>query len=216
MLKISIIIAVYQSHEIVRRQLLHLNRIKTDDTEIIIVDDNSNPPLEGARLNTHSPIRWNVGVARNMGVEVSRGEYLFFTDIDHIISKEALEDALNFTGNKMIFRRQIAVLDENGFITQDERVLKDWGWRGDELDASVHGNTFVMRRDVFEGLGGFKEHLTGKHPTKRQGIDTNFNHRWNKKYDRKDLSVGRDIYHYPISRFNKDNSTNPKGMFYEI
>ena len=34
------------------------------------------------------------------------------TDIDHIISKEAIEDALKFNGNRMMFRRQIAILDE--------------------------------------------------------------------------------------------------------
>jgi len=125
-MKLSVIISVFESYEIVRRQLLHFKKMNLP-FEVIIVDDGSNPPIEGATIRTNSKIRWNVGEARNMGAKIATGEYLFMTDIDHIISKEAIEDALKFNGNKMIFRRQIGVLDENGDVIQDPDVLKEWG-----------------------------------------------------------------------------------------
>ena len=46
-MKLSIVIPVLDSHEVLRRQLLHFDRMKLRrDTEIIIVDDGSDPPLE--------------------------------------------------------------------------------------------------------------------------------------------------------------------------
>ena len=46
-IKLSIIIPVLNSHEIVRRQVEHFKRMDlSDDVELIIVDDGSDPPLE--------------------------------------------------------------------------------------------------------------------------------------------------------------------------
>jgi len=45
--KLSIIIPVLNSHEIVRRQIEHFRKMNLpDDVELIIVDDGSDPPLE--------------------------------------------------------------------------------------------------------------------------------------------------------------------------
>ena len=47
MIKLSIIIPVLNSHEVFRRQMLYFEKIGIpDDTEIIIVDDGSEPPLK--------------------------------------------------------------------------------------------------------------------------------------------------------------------------
>jgi len=46
-IKLSIIIPVLNSHEIVRRQIEHFKKMDLpDDIELIIVDDGSDPPLE--------------------------------------------------------------------------------------------------------------------------------------------------------------------------
>lgn len=216
-MKLSIVIPVYQSHEIVRRQLLHFSKIDLP-FEVIIVDDNSQPPIEGAALKMFEPLAWTQGLARNAGAEIAKGKYLFMTDIDHIISKEAIEDALAFNGKKMIFRRQIAILDEDGNIRQDKETLADWGYEHKKLDASVHGNTFVMRKDIFEELGGYDEKActVGYHPVSRQGDDCFFNAKWNKMYKGETAVIGRDIYMFPIGRFNKDGNLNPKGLFHDL
>lgn len=215
MLKISVIIAVYNSHEIVRRQLLHFKNLGLP-LELLIVDDNSTPPIKGAHLRTKNKMAWTQGLARNFGARHAKGEYLFFTDIDHILSENALIDAFNFTGNKMIFRRQIAVLDKNGVITQDRGVLKEWGWDNDNLDASVHGNTFLIRKDIFDELGGYDKGIVGYHPAHKGGEDVYFNKKWNNKYNKEDLSVGRDIYMFPLGRFNKWGDLNPFGLFHDL
>jgi len=216
-MKLSIVISIYNSHEIVRRQLLHFKKMNLP-MEIIIVDDNSTPPIPGATLRTNNKLAWTQGLGRNLGAKHAHGEYLFMTDVDHIISREAMEDALNFNGNKMIFRRQIAVLDENGNIKQDKKTLKDWGYEKDNLDASVHGNTFAMKKSIFDELGGYSPETCslGLHPIARKGDDCYFNTKWNRRFSGEKLAVGRDIYMFPIGRFNKTGSLNPMGLFHNL
>jgi glycosyltransferase involved in cell wall biosynthesis len=216
--KISIIVSVYQSYEIVRRQLIHLRRITKDlPVEIIIVDDGSNPPIPEASYQTGNKLAWTQGLGRNLGASKAKGEYLLMTDIDHIISKEAIEDALSFTGNKMIFRRQIGVLDENGNLSQDPKVLDDWGWRG-KLDASVHGNTWVMKKSMFDELGGYDTAVCnrGYHPISREGDDNYFNTEWNHANRGVKQVYGRDIYLFPLGRFNKTGDLNPFNLFHNL
>ena len=223
-MKLSIIISVYNSHEAVRRQIEYFKKKDLPDTvEIIFVDDGSNPPISGEMKNffihrTNNALAWTQGLGRNLGASKARGEYLFMTDMDHIISKEAIEDVLNFTGNKMIFRRQIAVLLGDGTLTQERDVLKQYGYEKDNLDVSVHGNTFAMRKTVFDDLGGYSRRscTIGYHPARRRGDDCYFNAKWNKKYAGIVPVVGRDIYMFPIGRFHKDGDLNPMGMFHNL
>lgn len=214
MSKISIVISVFESYEIVRRQLLHFSKLK-GDFEVIIVDDGSRPPIEGATIRTGNNLAWTQGIGRNIGARIARGEYIFFTDIDHIITQEALDDALQYQGAKMIFRRQIGVLDENGDIRTDEKTLDDWGWTG-KREASVHGNTFVIPRKVFDILGGYTKGIVGYHPRTRGGEDVHFNAKWNRYFRGIPVDVGSDIFLFPTGRFHKDGELNPKGYFHNL
>ena len=216
-MKLSIVISVYQSYEIVRRQLLYFKNLNLP-VEIIIVDDGSNPPIEGATYQTGNNLAWTQGLGRNLGASKATGEYLFMTDIDHVLSREAIQDALSFTGNKMIFRRQIGVLLEDGSLSQDRNILKDWGYEKEKLDASVHGNTFVIKKSVFDELGGYDEapSLVGYHPKNKEGDDCYFNAKWNKAFAGTRPDVGRDIYMFPVGRFNKNGDLNPKGLFHNL
>jgi len=216
-MKLSIIFSVYQSYEIVRRQVLHFNKMNLP-FELIIVDDGSDPPIEEARYQTGSKLAWTQGLGRNLGASKAKGEYLFLTDIDHILSKEAIEDALNFNGNRMMFRRQIAILDENGDIKQDKETLKDWGYESDKLDASVHGNTFVIKKSIFDKLSGYDEKACtwGYHPASNRGDDCFFNAKWNRAFRGHICPYGRDIYHFPIGRYHIRGELNPKGMFHSL
>jgi glycosyltransferase involved in cell wall biosynthesis len=203
-----------------------------DDIEFILVDDGSSPPLAGYDLknltihHTNDKRPWTQGLARNAGVKIAKGEYILCTDIDHILSYQAIMDSNHFTGEKMTFRRFFAVLLEDGTLSQDPKVLEEYGLdiarlkskRG--LYASVHGNTYTMKKSTFDFLGGNKERYCtyGHHAPGRGGEDGDLNHRWNHWAAANGImpNEGSPIYMFPIGRYHKDGSLNPMGLFHNL
>lgn len=229
-MKLSIIINIYNSHEVVKRQVAYFRSLNLpDDIEIIFVDDGSSPPLGGYDLKnlrihyTNDKRAWTQGLARNAGVKISKGEYVLMTDVDHILSKEAIMESYNFTGNRMIFPRFIGVLLEDGTLTQDTDILKEYGAilgtnRG--LYASYHGNTFCIKKSDFLLIGGYPEFacVYGHHAGHRKGEDSYFNRRWARWSLKNNIKcdVGSRIYIFPVGRFNIKGDLNPKGLFHEL
>lgn len=132
-MKVSIIIPVLNSHEIVRRQILHFEKMGIpDDVEIILVDDGSVPAIE---VDTKLPVtvlttndfrEWTWPLARNAGAKLAKGDYFIMTDLDHIITREIIDQVLAFKGDHIRFNREFAILDENGNLTQDIEVLRKY------------------------------------------------------------------------------------------
>jgi len=232
-MKLSIVICVYQSYEIVRRQMKYFKSLNLpDDIEIILVDDGSNPPHEGYDLKnltihyTNDKRPWTQGLARNAGIKIATGEHVLATDIDHILSKEAIMASYEFNGERMMFPRYFAVLDEDGVLSQDVEILEDYGMDMSRLKtkrglyASYHGNTYTIRKSTFERLGGNPEKACtyGHHATLKQGEDSYFNQKWNRwaKKHNVGIETGPRIYIFPIGRYHKDYDLNPKGLFHTL
>jgi len=234
-MKLSIIIAFYNSHGAVKRQIKHFAAMNLpDDIEFIFVDDGSNPPhnikdysLKNLILHhTYDKRPWTQGLARNAGAKIALGEYLLMTDIDHILSKEAIMESYNFTGEKMIFPRYFGVLLEDGRLSQETEVLIDYGLdpariaskRG--LYASVHGNTFCIKKKTFFELGMYDpRHCNyGHHAASKKGEDGAFNAVWNRWAAQKGIlpSLGSKIYHFPIGRYTLTCNFNPHGLFHNL
>jgi glycosyltransferase involved in cell wall biosynthesis len=149
-MKLSIVIPVLDSHEVVRRQVLYWARIKPEGCELIIVDDGSNPPIEQASLYTDDKSPWSEHMATNLGISKARGEYIFKTDIDHIITKEALNEALNLDKDILLrFRRREGKLDGAGMLYDISKERKP------------HSNTHVLKKSTFERIGGYNEYGRG-------------------------------------------------------
>ena len=235
-MKISMIIPVLDSHKAVGRQVKHFNMMNLpDDIEFIFVDDGSNPPLNIARYNlknlsiyaTNDKRPWTQGLARNLGAKMAKGEYLFMTDIDHIISKEAIDAVYNFTGDKMVFPRYIAVLTIGGRIRQDFSILTAYGFdmskyrRGRRrLYASTHGNTFAIKASIFHSLNGYdpRRCVYGFHALAKRGEDCYFNTHFNHNAAENGWKtvIGPSIYMFPVGRFNITGDNNPKGLFHSL
>lgn len=218
-MKLSIVIAILNSHEIVRRQITHLKRMSLPDSvEILLMDDGSIPALEGEWVIPTNDFRpWTTGIARSTGARLAKGEYLLMTDIDHILSKELVDAVLKFSGDRMNFPRQFGVLDENGEFTQDMAVLRSYGLKGKSLTANRHGNSFAIRKDIFWDMGGYdKERSALPYPS---GEDRLFNRTWHYRADKgfyKQASYGPPIYVFPSGRFCGDDDYNPFGLFHNL
>lgn len=188
-MKLSIIIAVLESYEIVRRQMLWFNSWLpkyNNLVEFILMDDDSNPhitvdPVEFDLrvIQTHDPRPWAQPAARNMGAAAARGEYLLMTDIDHIFTEEIVKECLAFTGDKMMFRRRQGMLDADGRLVTDEPTLIQYGLREDKRGDHVdqHFNTFAIRRSIHvDLLKGYDDRFVGKYG----GDDTDYAERYRK------------------------------------
>ena len=228
---LSIIIAVLDSQEILRRQYLHWRRMDLPETvEFIIMDDGSDPPLASptdpirnlAIHPTHDTRPWTVELARNQGARIAKGHLLLMTDIDYIIPKNAIESALTLTEDKMRFKRQFGVLTEDGVLTQDLDVLRAYGLSEDRISErgvlmSPHPNNFVMQKAAFWKLGGYREDLVDR-PYPNKG-DTYFKRTWAQAYERGEMTL-RDsrptLYMFPNGQWCGDVDADPLGLFHTL
>jgi glycosyltransferase involved in cell wall biosynthesis len=227
-MKLSIIISVLNSPEIFRRQLIHWTRMNLpDEVEFIILDDGSDVPLKGEMRNlivhpTNDKRSWTVELARNLGARMARGEYLLMTDIDYIIPRDAIESALTLTEDKMRFKRQFGVLDENGDFTQDFDVLRKYGLletriEGRGTNLPPHPNNFVMRKETFWKLGGYREDLVDR-PYPNKG-DTYFKRTWAGAYDKGQVTMRESrptLFMFPNGQYCGDVDFNPLGLFHDL
>jgi predicted glycosyltransferase involved in capsule biosynthesis len=179
----SLIVNVLESYEVVRRQLLHLERILSPDFELIVVDDGSTPTLEETVNSVHKTFAcrlcltgdsrpWTQPRARNMGAALAQSKKLVFFDIDHILTWDILQNCLKYQGDKLHWWRKPGILDENGLLVTGRDELREYGLIDDS--RSVHGNSFMIRRELFERLGGYDEQFCGGYG----GDDVDFNNRY--------------------------------------
>jgi hypothetical protein len=148
-----------------------------------MVDDGSVPSLEATCDSvmktfsfvlhcTHDRRPWTQPKARNIGASLARARELLFFDIDHMITKEIIDNCLRYSGDKLHWVRKPAILDANGNIVTDRKILEDHGLTS--MAPSVHWNSFMIRKELFFQLGGYDERFCGRYG----GDDIDFNSRY--------------------------------------
>jgi predicted glycosyltransferase involved in capsule biosynthesis len=209
---VSLIVNVLESYEVVQRQLLHLGRVLTPECELIVVDDGSVPSLEAVCAGVPKPFAfrlhctndrrpWTQPRARNIGARLAQAPWVLFFDIDHIVTQDVLGHCLAYEGDKLHWTRRPGVLDEEGRIVTEREVLRAHGMTDEQ--PSVHGNSFLIRRGLFERLGGYRERFCGRYG----GDDVDFNARYD-QLCRDGLARPAEVrgegYYYPDPAFTKD------------
>ena len=97
MVKLSIIIPYFETYELTCKILKQLSIQLNDEVEVILIDDGCNE----TRFDSYDYIKVihkdNEGVAktRNMGINVSKGQYIGFIDCDDMITNDYIETLLN-------------------------------------------------------------------------------------------------------------------------
>lgn len=104
--KISIVVPVYNTEEVLPDCLDSLRNQTMQDIEMILVDDGSNDrsgqicdeyAKHDSRITVIHKKNERQGVARNVGVKHAKGQYIMFVDSDDYIPKEACEKLYGVT-----------------------------------------------------------------------------------------------------------------------
>lgn len=89
-MKLSIIIPAYNAEPYIYELLDCLEPQLNDETEVIIIDDGSAVPVKYDKKHTILVRQENRGVsnARNLGIELAKGEYISFIDADDLVAED--------------------------------------------------------------------------------------------------------------------------------
>ncbi|MBR4260891.1 MAG: glycosyltransferase [Clostridia bacterium] len=140
--KVSVIIPIYNVEKYLERSVGAARNQTLKDIEIVLVDDESpdNCPvmcdqykLEDDRIKVIHKKNGGLGFARNSGLEVASGEYLFFMDSDDYIDLDTLEIMYN-----------AAVMHDADFVRVDNYREK--------LDGTILNKSYTppMREGVYD------------------------------------------------------------------
>jgi glycosyltransferase involved in cell wall biosynthesis len=166
--KVSVIIPTCNRVETLPRALDSVNNQTFSDWELIVVDDGSTDntakivqqDYPGARL--HLQENGGVSCARNNGVALASGEWIAFLDSDDAWLPEKLE--LQFSGLSRKPELRISHTDEiwirNGRrVNQPSEYAKSGGmiYRRCLALCCICPSSVLLRRDLFEEIGGFDE-----------------------------------------------------------
>lgn len=239
-MRLSIVTAVLDSHEMVRRQLLHYKRmgLPNEFVEIIYVDDGSDVPISTVEnadmitiIETHDKRPWTQPKARNIGIKYACGEYLMLADLDHIITSDVIELLFSTDADLIRFKRYAGVLDENGAFHNDHDILKYYGLRDSYMKRleeqgyrlPAHSNTFAITKELYLKTGGVSERYcgTGTYPNREE---IPFKKVLNPMIERGEIKgILEDdrpaIYYFPNGKHvgnGEDKDADPFGLFHKL
>ena len=154
-LKVSVIVPVYNASQYIGKTLDSIIAQDFDSFEIIVIDDGStddsleiiNQCLDGCEM-PHKVIHQEnagVSVARNVGIEESKGDYLAFVDADDHISKNHLSSLYN---GRTDFSLTLYAKEEGGKLTSldtySQDLLSTYDFIKMELNMQITFNFFQL------------------------------------------------------------------------
>ncbi|MGH7781265.1 MAG: glycosyltransferase family 2 protein [Candidatus Binataceae bacterium] len=174
--RVSIIIPAYNAAHTIGQALESALAQTFSDCEIIVVDDGSTDALESALAPYRDRIslirRRNRGIAaaRNAGVAGAGGEYLAFLDADDIWMPERIEKTVSVLDSDprcvLAFGGALTI-DSDGTHTGEYSIEPDSNLNPGLAEivsgrAPLKASSILMRRAIFERVGGFDEAAFGR------------------------------------------------------
>lgn len=171
---VSVVMTVYNRERHVGRAIQSVLEQSWDDFELIIVDDGSTDGTVGVVsrmaekdrriiMVSHTPNR-GISYSANRGISASRGRYIARIDSDDIRTSESLRKQAEFLDRHPdtgVVGGAIRYFDESGRTGQilDQPVAPvALRWKL-SFSCAVHHTVSMVRRSVFERLGGYDESL---------------------------------------------------------
>ena len=161
---VSVVVPVYNSEKFLRETLDSVFALDYEPFEVIVVDDGSTdasaeiaqsyPDVHYLRQENRGP-----GKARNVGIDVSRGEFVAFVDSDDVVLPHKLSAQVGYL---LDHPDVTATLGRQEWITPPPEAVPDLVW-GD-LDG-IPLLSMVIRRAALVEVGCFDPALRGPEDT---------------------------------------------------
>ncbi len=131
---ISVIIPNYNNSKYLKKCIESVLNQNYKDYELIIVDDGSTDDSVDIikKYTKHKNVIFykqnnlNAAIARNRGIELSKGEYLFFLDSDdYLYSNDVFEKLINGIKNNDLVIGNYDIIDENDSFVNEYKVNEE-------------------------------------------------------------------------------------------
>ena len=161
MMKLSIIIPLYNSEKYISACLDSLldQDLSQKDYEIIVIDDGSKDngleivqefALNYSNIKIHSQKNQGASVARNKGIQIAKGEFLYFVDSDDYITSNVLKELVGYLNDEidLLAFETIQTLKTNLKLSNIESL----NYFSDKI---ISGLTFILKYGYRDAVGWF-------------------------------------------------------------
>jgi len=166
MVKFSVVIPTYNEAKYISRTLYALRNQTFKDFELIVKDGLSrDETVRIAKKFTRKVVSirdFSAGNARNQGARYAEGEILVFMDADTLLPPETLARFCLLLNDEGVVGLSCRKVPQSGSIL--DRLLYEFVNISTFVSAvmglgGAHGNCMLIRRSVFERVGGFNSNI---------------------------------------------------------
>ena len=166
---VSVIITSYNYAHFLEMSIESALNQKDAEIEVVVIDDGSNDDTNKIidkykrKVISHRQENKGLSSARNMGIKISKGDYLIFLDADDYLFPDTISCQLDTL--KKHYDYSISVSKSQIFrrttIRNDPVLDEEWRLFRDDLEVHLlHFNiapphAFLLDREVVEKVGGF-------------------------------------------------------------
>jgi len=155
---VSIVIPTYNSEKTIGKCLKSIKNLSYKNIEIIIVDNFSIDETQriakifGVRIIESKAER---AKARNIGIKISKGDFILSIDSDMELSKNVIKECIN------IFHEDMKV---GGIVIPERSIGENFWVKVRDFERSFYADTAIesarfFRKDLIEIAGGYEENL---------------------------------------------------------
>ena len=144
---VSVIIPVYNNKDYIKNALLSLRKQTYKNLDIIVINDGSTDGLDFDYIKNIIPnVRYynkqneGLGLTRNLGIELAKGNYIFFLDADDTLPPNAIK-ILRDTINDMDF---IIGQCKKIYFNKNNKIYKEVIWKKQLEKQKVNKYNFII------------------------------------------------------------------------
>jgi glycosyltransferase involved in cell wall biosynthesis len=154
-MKLSIIIPLYNKEKYIGRCLKSLlaQDLSIDSYEVIIIDDGSTDSSfsiaqgfvdQHSNIHLHKQKNAGPGAARNKGLDLAKGDYVYFLDADDYIATNVLNRLIELSENN-----KLEILGFNTNYVKDDSFVYSSTLNIQDLSVTVMDGMTYIAKDVF-------------------------------------------------------------------